>query len=186
MRQYLLEGKPKPGQIADRGPWVDVDWETILSIVASRLVQIANESGPQAFGVMASAKCTNQENYLLQKFARQVLLTGNIDHCARLCHSSTVTGLGMAFGSGAMSNSMDDVAQQAAAFFVIGSNTTEQHPVFGTMLRQAVMRRGAKLLVADPRRTASRHTDPARRPVHTGQGKVPRRGPSAAAGASGC
>jgi formate dehydrogenase alpha subunit len=152
VRQYLLEGKPKPEQIADRGPWVDVDWETSLRIVALRLVQIASESGPQAFGVMASAKCTNEENYLLQKLARQVLLTGNIDHCARLCHSSTVAGLGMAFGSGAMSNSMDDLAQQAAAFFVIGSNTTEQHPVFGTMLRQAVMRRGAKLLVADPRR----------------------------------
>jgi len=63
-----------------------------------------------------------------------------------------VAGLAASFGSGAMSNSMDDVSQKAETFFVIGSNTTEQHPVFGTMLRQAVRFRGAKLIVADPRR----------------------------------
>ncbi len=79
---------------------------------------------------LASAKCTNEENYLIQKLARQVFGTNNVDHCARLCHSSTVAGLGMAIGSGAMSNSLDDVADHAAAYFVIGSNTTEQHPVF--------------------------------------------------------
>ena len=63
-----------------------------------------------------------------------------------------MAGLAASFGSGAMSNSMDDVANQAASMFVIGSNTTEQHPVFGTMIRQAVLRRGVKLIVADPRR----------------------------------
>jgi formate dehydrogenase alpha subunit len=63
-----------------------------------------------------------------------------------------VAGLATSFGSGAMSNSMQDVANQAAAMFIIGSNTTEQHPVFGTMIRQAVIRRGVKLVVADPRR----------------------------------
>ena len=78
--------------------------------------------------------------------------THNIDHCARLCHASTVAGLAMAFGSGAMSNSMDDVAEHAQAMLIIGSNTTEQHPVFGTRIRQAVLRRGAKLVVADPRK----------------------------------
>ena len=88
----------------------------------------------------------------MQKFARQVLGTHNVDHCARLCHASTVAGLTMAFGSGAMSNSMDDIAAEAAAIFIIGSNVTEQHPVFGTMIRQAVLRRGAKLVVADPRK----------------------------------
>ena len=62
-----------------------------------------------------------------------------------------MAGLAASFGSGAMSNSMDDVAQQAETFFVIGSNTTEQHPVFGTLLRRAVRFRGAKLIVADPR-----------------------------------
>jgi formate dehydrogenase major subunit/formate dehydrogenase alpha subunit len=88
----------------------------------------------------------------MQKLARQVIGTHNIDHCARLCHSSTVIGLSMCFGSGAMSNSMDDLAEHAGAMFVIGSNTTEQHPVFGAMIRQAVLRRGMKLIVADPRK----------------------------------
>jgi formate dehydrogenase major subunit/formate dehydrogenase alpha subunit len=87
----------------------------------------------------------------MQKFARQVLGTHNVDHCARLCHSPTVAGLTMAFGCGAMSNSLDDVAGRAEAVFLIGSNVTEQHPVFGAMLRGAVRRRGLKLVVADPR-----------------------------------
>lgn len=135
-----------------RGEWVEVDWNTALDLVARQLTRIHAESGPDALGFLASAKCTNEENYLIQKLARQVFGTNNVDHCARLCHSSTVAGLGMAIGSGAMSNSLDDVADHAAAFFVIGSNTTEQHPVFGSMLRQAVLRRGAKLIVADPRK----------------------------------
>ena len=102
--------------------------------------------------MLASAKCTNEENYLMQKLARQVFGTNNVDHCARLCHSSTVAGLALCFGSGAMSNTMDDVAHAAQALFIIGSNTTEQHPVFGSRLRQAVLKRGIPLIVADPRR----------------------------------
>ena len=101
--------------------------------------------------MLASAKCLNEENYLMNKFARQVIGTHRIDHCARLCHSSTVAGLGASYGSGAMTNSMDDIAAHAKAILIIGSNTTEQHPVFGSMIRQAVLR-GAKLIVADPRK----------------------------------
>ncbi len=148
VRSYLLEGRPRPAQ---RGDWVEVDWPTALELCAQRLASIIRESGPAATGVLASAKCSNEEGYLMQKLARQLLGSHNVDHCARLCHSSTVAGLVMAYGSGAMSNTMRDVADEAAAFFVIGSNTTEQHPVFGTMLRRAVIERGAKLVVADPR-----------------------------------
>ena len=136
---------------SSRGDWVEVDWDTALNITANRLSVIRRESGPNAIGVLSSAKCTNEENYLMQKFARQVIQTHNVDHCARLCHSSTVAGLAMAFGSGAMSNSMRDIVEHARAIFIIGSNTTEQHPVFGAMIRQAVLRRGVKLVVADPR-----------------------------------
>ena len=150
VRRYLLEGRPRGAE--GRGEWVETDWDTALSLVAGKLAAIKRESGPDAIGVLASAKCTNEENYLMQKFARQVIGTHNIDHCARLCHASTVAGLAMCYGSGAMSNTMDDVAQQAQAIFIIGSNTTEQHPVFGARLRQAVRQRGAKLVVADPRR----------------------------------
>jgi len=150
VRRYLLEGGMKaPGSGWE---WVETNWDTSLGIVAEKLTAVKREAGPDAVGVLASAKCTNEENYLMQKFARQVIGTHNIDHCARLCHASTVAGLAMAFGSGAMSNSMEDVAADAAAIFIIGSNITEQHPVFGTKIRQAVLRRGAKLVIADPRK----------------------------------
>jgi formate dehydrogenase alpha subunit len=150
VRKYVLDGKSRKLG-ADRGAWVETDWDTALDLVAKKLVAVKRESSGTAIGLFASAKCTNEENYLMQKLARQVLQTHNVDHCARLCHSSTVAGLAMCFGSGAMSNTMRDVAEHAQALFVIGSNTTEQHPVFGSMLRQAARRRGAKIVIADPR-----------------------------------
>ncbi len=150
VREWVLEGGGRP-PTGTRGKWVKVSWDNVLNIVAEKFNRIVDESGPDAMALFSSAKCTNEENYLMQKFARQVIGTHNIDHCARLCHSSTVAGLAASFGSGAMSNTMRDVAEQAQAFLVIGSNTTEQHPVFGSMLRQAVYQRGAKLIVADPR-----------------------------------
>lgn len=151
VREYLLKGEKRPAN-GERGPWVEVDWDTALEIVARKLVEARDTYGPDSVGILTSAKCTNEENYLMNKLARQVIGTNNIDHCARLCHSSTVAGLALAYGSGAMSNSMKDVAEKAAVIFIIGSNTTEQHPVFGAMIRQAVLKRGAKLIVADPRK----------------------------------
>lgn len=151
VRRYLLENKPKRRK-GNAWDWIETDWETALEVTARKLRETRDKHGPDTVGILTSAKCLNEENYLMNKLARQVVGTNNIDHCARLCHSSTVAGLAASFGSGAMSNSMDDVSQKAAAFFVIGSNTTEQHPVFGTMLRRAVRFRGAKLIVADPRR----------------------------------
>jgi len=151
VREWLLQGTQRP-QGDDRGKWVAVSWDQALDIVAQRFSSMIDESGPDSLALFSSAKCTNEENYLMQKFARQVIGTHNIDHCARLCHSSTVAGLAASFGSGAMSNTMADIAEQSQAIFVIGSNTTEQHPVFGSMLRQAVHQRGAKLIVADPRK----------------------------------
>lgn len=137
---------------APRGAWRPVSWDVALDLVAARLAALSTSAGDAGVGLLASAKCSNEENYLVQKLARQVLRTHNVDHCARLCHSSTVAGLSMSFGSGAMSNSMDDVAGQARAMLLTGSNVTEQHPVFGAMLRQAVLRRNLQLVVADPRR----------------------------------
>lgn len=151
VREHVLRGERRDPE-APRGDWVEVDWDSALNIVAANLVQAKNESGPNSIGFLASAKCTNEENYLLQKLARQIVGTHNIDHCARLCHSSSVAALQASVGSGAMSNTMDDLAEDAAAYFVIGANVTEQHPVFGSRVRQAVLRRGAKLIVADPRR----------------------------------
>ena len=151
VRDYLLNGTKRAGG-ADRGKWVEVDWKTALSITTKKIVELRDSFGADSIGVLSSAKCTNEENYLMQKFARQVVGTNNVDHCARLCHSSTVAGLATSFGSGAMTNSMDDITAKAESIFVIGSNTTEQHPVFGTMIRQAVLKRDVKLIVADPRK----------------------------------
>ncbi len=126
-------------------------WDEALNLVAARLGEIRTQHGPDSIGILSSAKCTNEENYLMMKFARAVLGTNNIDHCARLCHSSTVGGLAAAFGSGAMTNSISEIAD-ASLLFVIGSNTTEQHPMIGMHMLEAVDR-GATLIVADPRRT---------------------------------
>ena len=133
------------------GQFVEATWDEALHLVVSRLSEIKEKHGGDAIGVLSSAKCTNEENYVVQKFTRAVLGTNNVDHCARLCHAPTVTGLVTAFGSGAMTNSFDDMANDAEIYFIIGSNTTENHPVLGMRLRQAVKQRGAKLILCDPR-----------------------------------
>jgi formate dehydrogenase alpha subunit len=125
-------------------------WDEALDLVARRLSQIKERSGPDAIGALASAKCTNEENYIMQKFARAVIGTNNVDHCARLCHASTVAGLARAFGSGAMTNSIEDF-DVADCIFVIGSNTTECHPIIGAAIKRAAVHRGVPLIVADPR-----------------------------------
>ena len=125
-------------------------WDEALGLAARRLTEIKAAHGPDAIGCLASAKCTNEEDYVMQKFARAAVGTNNVDHCARLCHASTVAGLAMAFGSGAMTNSIEDF-DVSACVFVIGSNTTECHPVIGSAIKRAVRQRGIPLIVADPR-----------------------------------
>ena len=133
-------------------------WEEALATVIARLMDIRNRNGADALMFASSAKATNEENYLLMKLTRAVFGTNNIDHCARLCHSSTVVGLAETFGSGAMTNTIDCI-DQTELIFIIGSNTTEQHPLIGTRILNAA-RRGAKLIVADNRRIRlARHAD---------------------------
>ena len=127
----------------------EATWEEALDLAASRLRTIRDGHGPRGLAGLSSAKCTNEENYLFQKIIRAGLRTPNIDHCTRLCHSSSVYALQTAIGSGSMSNTVADFGD-ADVLFVIGSNTTENHPVIATFLKQAA-RRGSKLIVADPR-----------------------------------
>ena len=129
----------------------EASWEEALGLVARKLGRIRDEFGPNAVYGLASAKCTNEENYLFQKFMRAVIGTNNVDHCARLCHAPTVAGLVQAFGSGAMTNSIQDLGS-ANCFLVIGSNTTENHPVIAKEIIKAVREKGASLIVADPRK----------------------------------
>ena len=128
----------------------EVNWDEALDRVAQGLAETLDRCGPSTIGVLSSAKCTNEDNYLIQKFARRALGTNNIDHCARLCHASTVTAALAAFGDGAMSNSIADI-DHAQVIFVIGSNTTECHPIIARRIRRAVRQNHARLIVADPR-----------------------------------
>ena len=133
-------------------------WDEALGTVVDRLRGIRERHGADALMFASSAKATNEENYLLMKLARAVFGTNNIDHCARLCHSSTVVGLAETFGSGAMTNSVS-CFDQTDLIFVIGSNTTEQHPLIGSRILNAA-RRGTRLIVADNRRIRlARHAD---------------------------
>jgi len=129
----------------------EAGWEEALDLVASRFSEIRRESGSGSLAGLSSAKSGNEDNYVMQKLVRSIFGTNNIDHCARLCHASTVTGLVRAFGSGAMTNSIDEFAE-TPLIFVIGSNTTECHPVMGIKIRKAVAEGKTKLIVADPRR----------------------------------
>lgn len=129
------------------GIFVPSTWDEAYRLIVERFKSF----GPEEFGCLASAKASNEDNYLMQKFARTVLKTNNIDHCARLCHSSTVSGLSEVFGSGAMTNSILDL-QESKCIFIIGSNTFEQHPLIGRRLVLA-RRRGARIICADPRYT---------------------------------
>jgi len=129
----------------------EAGWDEALDLVARRLGEIKREHGPDALAGLSSAKCTNEENYLFQKLVRAAFGTNNVDHCARLCHASTVAGLARAFGSGAMTNSIDEL-EHADCILVTGSNTTEAHPIIALRIKAAVERHGAHLILADPRR----------------------------------
>ena len=132
------------------GQWRRASWDEALGLVARRLGEIKTAHGSDALAVYASSKCTNEENYLIQRFTRAALGTNNIDNCTRLCHASSVAALGMSLGTGAFTNSLDEIAENDV-IFVTGSNTTETHPITALKMKAAV-RDGAKLVVADPRK----------------------------------
>jgi len=131
--------------IKKNGELTQATWDEALGLIAGRLDKYNGDE----VGVIASAKCTNEENYIIQKFARVVLGTNNIDHSARLCDAPTLAGLGQSFGSGAMTNPINEI-HNARGILAIGTNTTEAHPIIGLEVKRAV-RSGAKLIVANPR-----------------------------------
>lgn len=146
VREYLLKSESRS---AGRSKFVDVDWETALDITARKFKQIIGEDASK-LGMLASGRLLNEESYLLSKLARQGLRTNNIDDASNLYFRDETDGLLDTLGLPAMSNSLDDIASNAQAFFVIGSNLTEQHPVFGAGIRQSILRRHIKMVVASP------------------------------------
>ncbi len=137
--------------IKSNGGFKEVSWDRALETASKRLLEIKEKYAPDALGFLSSAKATNEENFLMMKLARAVFKTNNVDHCARLCHASTVVGLAATFGSGAMTNSINEF-EQAELFLVTGSDTTEQHPLIGSRIINAVNDKDAKLIVVDPRK----------------------------------
>jgi formate dehydrogenase major subunit len=125
-------------------------WEEAIHFIAARLRGIVDEYGPAAVGVLGSARSTNEENYVAQKFARVVLGTNNVDCCARVCHAPSARALSATLGTGAATSSFDDI-ERARTLLICGSNATEGHPVVGARIRQQALR-GANLIVIDPRR----------------------------------
>jgi formate dehydrogenase major subunit len=128
-----------------------VPWSVALDAVVAAIREAQREGGPDAVGVVASARATNEDNFAAMKFARAVLGTNNVDHCARVCHAPSVEGLRRTLGSGAMTNSIADLTR-ADCIVVWGSDTTENHPIIGARII-AAKQRGARLIVVDPRRT---------------------------------
>ncbi len=143
--------------IREDGRLRESTWDEALDRVSRRLREISEKHGADSIGLLSSARMTNEDNYMAQKFARAVLQTNNVDHCARLCHASTVAGLAASFGSGAMTNPIADLSH-ADVVLVTGSNTTETHPVISAFIKRAVKSGRTQLIVADPRQIPlSRH-----------------------------
>jgi formate dehydrogenase major subunit len=131
--------------------FVEVTWEEALDEVALRLGAIIDEHGPDAIGVIGSSKATNEESYLTQKLARQVIGTHNTDNCSRYCQAPATNGLWRTVGYGGDAGSISDM-ERAELVLVVGSNTSDSHPVIAARLRRAQKLAGHQLVVADLRR----------------------------------
>jgi len=135
------------------GRLVEASWDEALTLVAREL-----NARRGAIAGLSSSRCTNEENYLFQKWLRGGLGTHDVDCCARVCHAPTAAGMRESFGTGAATNSLADI-EHSDLLLLIGSNATEAHPVTGARILQAVLR-GVGLVVIDPRKTElARHAD---------------------------
>jgi formate dehydrogenase major subunit len=128
----------------------EATWEEALALTSQRLRGIRDEHGSSTLAGFGSAKCSNEEAYLFQKLIRAVFGTNNIDHCTRLCHASSVSALLETVGSGAVSNVFADI-DKADVALITGTNTTSNHPVAATFMKEA-SKRGTKMIIVDPKR----------------------------------
>jgi formate dehydrogenase major subunit len=136
--------------IREDGRFREAEWDEALDLIARRFSEIKKERGPDALAFIASSKCTNEEAFLMQKLARAVIGTNNVDNCSRYCQAPATTGLFRTVGYGGDSGSIADIAQ-ADLVVIIGSNTAESHPVLATRVKRAHKLHGQKLIVSDLR-----------------------------------
>lgn len=130
--------------------FVEATWDEALSLIAERLSSIKNEYGSDSIGYIASSKCSNEENYLFQKFARAVMGTNNVDNCSRYCQSPATSGLMRTVGLGGDSGTIEDI-MASELIIVVGANPSESHPVLATRIKRAHKLYGQKLAVVDLR-----------------------------------
>ncbi|MCG9726533.1 formate dehydrogenase subunit alpha [Vibrio brasiliensis] len=145
------EGRLTTPLIRKDGWLQPASWEEAIELIANKFSTIKQDFGGNALAGFSSAKTTNEDNYAFQKFIRRELGTNNVDHCARLCHASSVTGLEASLGSGAMTNDIPSI-KHSDVIFIIGSDTTSAHPIIASHIKQAIRHHGARLIVADPKR----------------------------------
>ena len=136
--------------IREGGTFREASWDEALDLVARKLADIKAKDGPDALAFISSSKCTNEESYLMQKLARAVIGTNNMDNCSRYCQAPATQGLFRTVGYGGDSGSIRDI-ENAGLVLIIGSNTAESHPVLATRVKQAHKLRGQKLIVSDLR-----------------------------------
>jgi len=132
--------------------FVRISWDEALELITHAMKLSIKKYGPKSLGFLASSRCNNEENYLMEKMAR-LLGSPHVDNCARLCHSPTVVGLGAVFGMGAMTNNLLDL-ENSKCIFAIGTNFTEAHPIVSRWAQKA-KDNGAVVIVADPRITST-------------------------------
>ncbi len=121
------------------GAFVEATWDEAYDFIVNKFTQLKKDFGPDSIAGISSARCPNEENYLMQKFMRAVIGTNNIDCCARVCHSPTALGMQRTYGTGAATNSIDDL-NDTECMMVIGANPTDAHPVTGAKIKQQAMK----------------------------------------------
>jgi formate dehydrogenase major subunit len=136
--------------IREEGKFRQATWDEALDLVTRKLSEIKSKNGPDAIAFISSSKCTNEESYLMQKLARAVIGTNNVDNCSRYCQAPATAGLFRTVGYGGDSGSITDL-EQADLVVIIGSNTAESHPVIATRIKSAHKLNEQKLIVSDLR-----------------------------------
>ncbi len=131
--------------------YVEATWEEALDLIESKFRSIKEEFGPDALAFIASSKCTNEESYLMQKLARGVIGTNNIDNCSRYCQTPATMGLSRTVKTGGDSGSISDI-EMAGLVLIVGSNTSESHPVLATRIKRSHKFRGQRMIVSDIRK----------------------------------
>ena len=137
--------------LRDGSTYREIEWNEALDIIEQNFKRIRDQHGPDALAFIASSKCSNEESFLMQKLARAVIGTNNVDNCARYCQNPATMGLQRTVGYGGDSGSIADI-ERAGLVMIVGANPAENHPVLATRVKRSHKHRGQRLIVADLRK----------------------------------